>query len=39
VIGPASEAAIRSFQADNRLAVTGTVNRSLLQALRVRIPS
>ena len=32
VIGPASEAAIRSFQTDNRLAVTGTVNRSLLQA-------
>ena len=39
LIGSASEAAIRSFQEDNRLPVTGTVNRSLLQALRVRVPS
>ena len=38
VIGPASRAAIRSFQAGNRIPVTGTVDRSLLQALRVRAP-
>jgi peptidoglycan hydrolase-like protein with peptidoglycan-binding domain len=36
-IGPASQRAIRSFQADNGLPVTGTVNRSLLQALRVGV--
>jgi hypothetical protein len=39
VIGSKTEAAIRSFQADNRLPVTGIVNRSLLRALRVRAAS
>src|SRR6516164_7653181 len=36
-IGPASQRAIRSFQRDNDLPVTGTVDSSLLQALRVRV--
>jgi peptidoglycan hydrolase-like protein with peptidoglycan-binding domain len=35
-IGPASQRAIRSFQRDNDLPVTGTVDSNLLQALRVR---
>ena len=36
-IGPASERAIRSFQRDNDLPVTGTVDSNLLRALRVRV--
>jgi hypothetical protein len=35
-IGPSSQRAIRSFQRDNDLPVTGTVDSSLLHALRVR---
>ena len=36
VIGAGSENAIRSFQADKHLPVTGTVNRSLLGSLRIQ---
>jgi hypothetical protein len=35
-IGPASRAAIRSYQADNGLSVTGRIDSQLLRALGVR---